>query len=136
MSKIFCLKNSCNFLQLNVILSIFIFLAFLRILFHVLPPYTEIHDIKQPKDMSLIIVITPTYQRSDRLADMTRTSNTLKHIKNIHWIIVEDGPDISPNVERLLKRSKISFTYLYAETPPELRVNRKSNRCSQFIQRF
>uniref|UniRef100_A0AC34FAW7 Galactosylgalactosylxylosylprotein 3-beta-glucuronosyltransferase n=1 Tax=Panagrolaimus sp. ES5 TaxID=591445 RepID=A0AC34FAW7_9BILA len=41
------------------------------------------------------------------------------HIKHLHWIVVEDGNETYPAVENVLKRSKIKYSYLYADTPTE-----------------
>lgn len=65
----------------------------------------------------LIIVVTPTNKKVQRLADMTRLSQTLMHIKRLHWIVVEDGKQTYQPVENILKRSEISYTYLNAITP-------------------
>ncbi|TMS39004.1 hypothetical protein L596_005607 [Steinernema carpocapsae] len=72
----------------------------------------------QPKDIPRIIVITPTYRRSTRLADLTRMANTLAHVQNMHWILVEDGNLLVPSVGRLLNRTAISHTYLAFKTKP------------------
>ncbi|KAK6015067.1 hypothetical protein OSTOST_19516, partial [Ostertagia ostertagi] len=44
----------------------------------------------EPALKPLIIIITPTYKRPTRLADMTRMSNTLRLVPHIHWIVIED----------------------------------------------
>lgn len=36
-----------------------------------------------------IIVITPTHKRPERFADLTRFSQTLMHVKNVHWVVIE-----------------------------------------------
>jgi hypothetical protein len=59
-----------------------------------------------------IFVITPTYKRPERLADMTRLAQTLMHVPDIVWIVVEDDVTTSLPVERLLERSKIPHVYL------------------------
>ena len=73
-----------------------------------------------------IIVITPTHKTGMRLADMTRLSQTLMHIKNIHWIVVEDANHTVDAVERILKRSRIPYAYFNAVTeegfPSKLRL--------------
>ncbi|VDD96802.1 unnamed protein product [Enterobius vermicularis] len=63
-----------------------------------------------------IIVITPTYSRPERIADMTRFSQTLMHIKNLHWIVIEDGNKTVDAVKRLLARTGLIHTYFYTTT--------------------
>ncbi|ETN75455.1 glycosyltransferase family 43, partial [Necator americanus] len=65
----------------------------------------------------LIIVITPTYKRPTRLADMTRFANTLRLVPHVHWIVIEDGAQTVPFVENLLRRSTHNYTYMAIETP-------------------
>uniref|UniRef100_A0A0R3RWP5 Galactosylgalactosylxylosylprotein 3-beta-glucuronosyltransferase n=1 Tax=Elaeophora elaphi TaxID=1147741 RepID=A0A0R3RWP5_9BILA len=71
-----------------------------------------------PSPSSQIIVITPTYRRSTRLADMTRMANTLSHIKNLYWIVIEDENHKVKAVEKLLNRTALPYTYFFAKTPP------------------
>jgi hypothetical protein len=68
----------------------------------------------------IIFVITPTYSRPERLADMTRFSQTLSHIKDLIWIVVEDGEELSVPLQRLLKRSRIRHVYLKATKAGEI----------------
>ncbi|KAI6227969.1 Galactosylgalactosylxylosylprotein 3-beta-glucuronosyltransferase [Aphelenchoides besseyi] len=65
-----------------------------------------------------IIIITPTHQRPERLADMTRFAQTLMHIRNIHWVVIEDSNATVPAVERILQRSRIPYVYFYTTTKP------------------
>uniref|UniRef100_A0AC35TJL2 Galactosylgalactosylxylosylprotein 3-beta-glucuronosyltransferase n=1 Tax=Rhabditophanes sp. KR3021 TaxID=114890 RepID=A0AC35TJL2_9BILA len=69
------------------------------------------------KHNTLIIIVTPTYKRRQRLADMTRLSQTLGHLKDIYWLVIEDGPKLSRHVQQLLKRSKLPHEYVSLETP-------------------
>ena len=39
-----------------------------------------------------IFVITPTHSRPVQEAELTRLSNVLVMVPNIHWIVVEDSP--------------------------------------------
>uniref|UniRef100_A0A183BV84 Galactosylgalactosylxylosylprotein 3-beta-glucuronosyltransferase n=1 Tax=Globodera pallida TaxID=36090 RepID=A0A183BV84_GLOPA len=50
--------------------------------------------------------------RPSRLADMTRLSQTLMHVKNVHWIVIEDGDAPVASIKRVLIRSGIKHTYL------------------------
>uniref|UniRef100_A0A915DLE2 Galactosylgalactosylxylosylprotein 3-beta-glucuronosyltransferase n=1 Tax=Ditylenchus dipsaci TaxID=166011 RepID=A0A915DLE2_9BILA len=65
-----------------------------------------------------VIIITPTHKRPERLADMTRFSQTLMHVHGIHWIVIEDGNETVPAVERILQRSKIPYSYFFTTTMP------------------
>ncbi|CAI4222240.1 unnamed protein product [Auanema sp. JU1783] len=71
-----------------------------------------------PAEPPLLILITPTGKRLERLADMTRVSQTLEHIDNIHWIVIEDGNQTVPAVENVLIRSKIPYIYLNTVSKP------------------
>uniref|UniRef100_A0A1I8BVR9 Galactosylgalactosylxylosylprotein 3-beta-glucuronosyltransferase n=1 Tax=Meloidogyne hapla TaxID=6305 RepID=A0A1I8BVR9_MELHA len=65
---------------------------------------------------TFIFIITPTYKRLERLAEMTRLSQTLMHVENIKWIVVEDGYKTVPAVESILKRSGIPYIYIATTT--------------------
>ncbi|XP_042296171.1 galactosylgalactosylxylosylprotein 3-beta-glucuronosyltransferase 3 isoform X2 [Sceloporus undulatus] len=41
------------------------------------------------------------------------------HIKNLHWIVVEDSPVKTQLVSELLAQSNLPFTHLHVETPKE-----------------
>nr|CAI99633.1 beta-1,3-glucuronosyltransferase [Caenorhabditis elegans] len=64
----------------------------------------------------MIIVITPTYKRITRLADITRLANTLSQVENLHWIVIEDGESTIPNVQNILERSELLYTYVAHRT--------------------
>lgn len=63
-----------------------------------------------------IIVITPTHRRPERLADMTRFSQTLSHIEDLHWVVIEDGSSKVDAVERILQRSGIPYVYFFTNS--------------------
>ncbi|EGT50850.1 hypothetical protein CAEBREN_17875 [Caenorhabditis brenneri] len=65
-----------------------------------------------------IIVVTPTYKRLTRIADFTRMANTLSHISNLHWIVIEDSSSIVPAIQNILTRTNLPFTYLACPSPP------------------
>ncbi|KHN81300.1 Galactosylgalactosylxylosylprotein 3-beta-glucuronosyltransferase 2 [Toxocara canis] len=65
-----------------------------------------------------IIVITPTHKRPERLADMTRFSQTLSHVKHLHWVVIEDGNHTVDIVQRILDRSGLPYVYFFATTEP------------------
>ncbi|GMT15508.1 hypothetical protein PFISCL1PPCAC_6805, partial [Pristionchus fissidentatus] len=90
----------------------------------------------EAEDGPTIVVITPTHKRAERFADMTRFSQTLSHIKNLHWIVVEDANETSPVVERILQRSKLPYVYFHATTEPGMpkRGWTHRNRALQFIR--
>ncbi|CAD5227733.1 unnamed protein product [Bursaphelenchus xylophilus] len=79
-------------------------------------PKNEEDVTNEPK----IFVITPTYARPERMADLTMLAQVLMHVKNLHWLVVEDGGRIAEPVARLLQRSNIEHTYFSAVTPDYL----------------
>ena len=72
-------------------------------------------DSNNYKDVTLYI-ITPTYSRYTQQADLVRMSNTLKHVRNLHWIIVEDSDIKTKLVRKVLRESGISSTQLNIRT--------------------
>ncbi|XP_042355527.1 galactosylgalactosylxylosylprotein 3-beta-glucuronosyltransferase 1-like [Plectropomus leopardus] len=78
------------------------------------PPWS---DILPP-----IYIITPTYSRPVQKAELTRLSNTLLHVPNLHWILVEDSQRRSTLVSRLLQNTGLNYTHLNVETPRNYKV--------------
>ncbi|XP_073513422.1 galactosylgalactosylxylosylprotein 3-beta-glucuronosyltransferase 1 isoform X1 [Phyllobates terribilis] len=68
-------------------------------------------------NLATIHVITPTYSRPVQKAELTRLSNTLLHVPNLHWVLVEDSQRRTPLVTRLLQESGLNYTHLNVETP-------------------
>ncbi|EFP03176.1 hypothetical protein CRE_28629 [Caenorhabditis remanei] len=68
--------------------------------------------------LQTIIVVTPTYKRLTRVADFTRLANTLSHLSNLYWIVIEDGPETVPVVQKMLERTNLNFTYMAHPSPP------------------
>lgn len=77
-----------------------------------------------------IFAITPTYSRFTQKADLVRLSQTLLHVTNLHWILVEDSTFRTDLVSRFLHESGLSFTHLNARTPYKLQRKKgeKNNR--------
>ncbi len=65
----------------------------------------------------IIYVVTPTYKRPTQMADMTRLAQTLMHVKDIFWIVVEDSYNKSVGVSELLFRTSIPYVHLLAPRP-------------------
>lgn len=75
-----------------------------------------------------IFIITPTYYRPTQLPDMTRMAQTLMHVKNIFWIVIDESASQSVHIEELLKRTQIPFVYkkikpLTIQKPKQLSSN-------------
>lgn len=72
-------------------------------------------------DAPVIYVITPTYTRPVQKAELTRLSQTLMLVNNLHWIVVEDAAKKSMLVENLLARTTLNYTHLLGQTPQKYR---------------
>ncbi|XP_051541081.1 galactosylgalactosylxylosylprotein 3-beta-glucuronosyltransferase 1-like isoform X2 [Myxocyprinus asiaticus] len=70
-------------------------------------------------------IITPTYSRPVQKAELTRLANTLLHVPNLHWLVVEDSARKTPLVSRLLENTGLNYTHLNIETPRNLKVRMK-----------
>lgn len=77
------------------------------------------------QELPIIHVITPTYKRMNQIPEMTRVANTLKNVKALHWIVVEEGNQTLPEVKQLLIKSGIDFTYLSARPYKNLNTSLK-----------
>lgn len=67
-------------------------------------------------------MVTPTYARWTQKADLTRLCQTLMHVRQLHWIVVEDAVSQTPLVTKLLRRCTVSSTHLNTRTPERLRL--------------
>lgn len=56
------------------------------------------------------------------------------HVKDLIWVVIEDGEATNPHVERLLRRTQIPHVYLYTTTKPGLPS--KYNRFAPFLRKI
>ncbi|EUB63338.1 Galactosylgalactosylxylosylprotein 3-beta-glucuronosyltransferase [Echinococcus granulosus] len=66
-----------------------------------------------------IYILTATHYRLVQFAELTRMCQTLLHIKNVHWVVIEDAAAPSARLENFLNRCGVSFTLLATKTPSE-----------------
>ncbi|XP_074026071.1 glucuronyltransferase I isoform X2 [Leptinotarsa decemlineata] len=76
----------------------------------------------------IIYAVTPTYYRYVQRAELTRISQTLRLVPNIHWIVIEDSETKSDLVRHVLAESQLAFTHLNAKTPPFEKLKGKDPR--------
>lgn len=69
-----------------------------------------------------LYLITPTYARLEQKADLTRLSHTLLHVKNLHWIVIEDSDVKTRLVTNFLANCGIHNTHLNILTPPQVKL--------------
>ena len=79
-------------------------------------------------DIPWVFAVTPTYARFTQKADLTRLAQTLMHVKNLHWIVVEDSSSTTDLVGRLLKESGLTYTHLNFKTPPRMQLKKGESR--------
>ena len=80
------------------------------------------------QDFPVIYGITPTYARPTQKADLTRLCQTLRHVLNFHWIVVQDSEFKTDLVTRFLQRCGVNYTHLAVRTSPNLRQNGSTPR--------
>ena len=76
-------------------------------------------------DIPTIFMITPTYSRWTQKADLTRLCQTLMHIRNFHWIVVEDADKKTILVKNFLEKCPVTSTHLNVRTSAPLRLTEK-----------
>lgn len=79
-----------------------------------------------------IYLITPTYDRHEQLAELTRLSQTLLLVSRLHWIIVEDSSFKTNKIQRFLSNlvlnkkpkfgSDIRIEHLNIKTPDKYKI--------------
>ena len=74
------------------------------------------------KKLPTIFAITPTYSRTTQKVDLTSLCQTLMHVPNFVWIIVEDADEMTPLVTKLLDRCKVKSVHLSVRTPTKMRA--------------
>ncbi|KAK3743270.1 hypothetical protein QZH41_016131 [Actinostola sp. cb2023] len=84
--------------------------------------------VQRRPDEITIFAITPTYKRFLQKAELTRICNTFRHVKNFHWILVEDSRNKTKLVEHFLSTCGLIYTHLNIRTPKPLRRSRKQPR--------
>ena len=85
-------------------------------------PREELRDTGR-ENLPWIYMITPTYARWTQKADLTRLAQTLAHVPNLHWIVVEDAERKTELVTRFLKRwgNRLRTTHLNIRTEEKRR---------------
>lgn len=76
----------------------------------------------------MIYFVTPTFSRYTQQADLVRLSNTLKHVQNLHWILIEDAETTSSLVANILKSSGLTYTHLNVHTQKKLKLKKNDPR--------
>ncbi|XP_063600681.1 galactosylgalactosylxylosylprotein 3-beta-glucuronosyltransferase P-like [Penaeus indicus] len=64
-----------------------------------------------------IYVITPTYRRPEQVAELTRLSQTLMLVPNLHWLVAEDAVAPTRQVLAFLDSCSVPHTYLLGRLP-------------------
>ncbi|VDO13644.1 unnamed protein product [Rodentolepis nana] len=54
-----------------------------------------------------------------QFAELTRLCHTFLHVKNLHWIVVDDVDFQSADLEVFLRKCGVPFTLLSERTPPD-----------------
>ncbi|KAL0268082.1 UNVERIFIED_CONTAM: hypothetical protein PYX00_010153 [Menopon gallinae] len=64
-----------------------------------------------------LYIVTPTYRRPEQLPELTRMAQTLMHVRNLIWLVIEDANKTSPLVTKLLDKTGIKYYQLAAAMP-------------------
>ena len=78
--------------------------------------------IEKKRKLPIIYVLTPTYARPVQKAELTHLTQTLMHVPNLHWVVIEDSNKKTPMVKNLIAKSKLNYTHLCIHTPPDYKL--------------
>ena len=84
-------------------------------------------DAAKQDDSQPLLLITPTYERAEQTAELTRLVQTLNHVRgDFQWIVVEDATECSDRVRNLVRRKFAvdkgkGYTLLAAQMPTVFR---------------
>lgn len=85
-------------------------------------------NMQEDFNLPTVFVITPTFKRFVQKAELTKVSQALKPVKNLHWIVIEDSVNKTGLVANFLRNSGLKYTHLNVRTPDILRRNRNEIR--------
>ncbi|EDO30584.1 predicted protein, partial [Nematostella vectensis] len=88
----------------------------------------EDDESSDDSDIPTIFAITPTYKRFTQKAELTRVSQTFRHIVNFHWIVIEDSKEKTSLVRNFLANCGLKYTHLNIRTPKVMQRSRKQPR--------
>lgn len=95
----------------------------------------HLYQVKTGRGTPIIYAVTPTYWRYVQKAELTRISQTLALVPNIHWIVIEDSEVKTDLVRNLLNDSSLLFTHLAAKTPPFEKLQDKVNVYNKLLKK-
>ena len=94
------------------------------------PPIRDTEDIEtckydvQPNEelskLTRLYVVTPTFDRLEQTAELTRLSQTLMQVQNLVWIVAEDSSKCAPKVHDIVSKLK-SYVHLAAPMPAKFK---------------
>jgi len=80
-----------------------------------------------------LLFITPTHARPQRLDYIKRCIVAFQGLASFKWLVIEDGNQCDPEVQKILKASGINFIYLH-HGPTRNYGNRQRNHALQYIR--
>ena len=91
------------------------------------PSDSESHTVEQVSSQS-VFAITPTYARFTQKVDLTSLCQTVMHVPNMIWIVIEDSNEKTSLVTELLDRCRVTSVHLNVRTPPLYRPRPGADR--------
>ena len=76
------------------------------------PTATNLNGYKNNSYLPPLYIITPTYKRPEQLAEITRLGYTLKHVRKVFWLVIEDAETKTELVTKLLEEINVPFVHL------------------------